>query len=414
MTGKILIAGAGIAGITAAYWLQRSGFECTIVERAPDLRSQGQAVELSSPASKHIAKEMGITHEVLKQFGTMEAGLKFVREDDSVIWQNDMDPVNGWSITSDLEILRGDLANLLYESSKRQKVRYLFGDSVAAIEELGNSLEITFEKGHKEQYDFLIVCDGLYSKTRTVAGFANVEIRSMNEFFAFFTIENRVIGVQDKYARWYMGGGTKGLLLRPDSTGKNTRAYLSKAENLPGYYKLSQKEQKQLVRDRIQGGDYHINQVVSAMEDSTDFYLTQIAQVHCDKWSKGRVILCGDAAYCPSPKGGQGTDAALLGAYILARELADALKTGKDYRVALTRYEDVFRPFVKNAQHQTPKIINNILRPDTWWDVKYSRALLFVLGNTMNLVVGLLRVASRLTNFRLPDRGQFKLPEYIH
>jgi 2-polyprenyl-6-methoxyphenol hydroxylase-like FAD-dependent oxidoreductase len=84
------------------------------------------------------------------------------------------------------------------------------------------------------------------------------------------------------------------------------------------------------------------------MREAPDFYFDSMAQIRMERWSKGRVTLLGDAAYCPSPLSGQGTSLALVGAYVLAEELGRA--PGGNHRVAYARTEDRMRPFVDANQ----------------------------------------------------------------
>lgn len=88
-------------------------------------------------------------------------------------------------------------------------------------------------------------------------------------------------------------------------------------------------------------------QLLAHLDDTPDFYLDQVAQVVMDRWSSGRVGLIGDAAFSSSPMSGQGTGLALVGAYLLAGELAAA---GWDPGVAFAAYESRMRPFVEANQ----------------------------------------------------------------
>jgi 2-polyprenyl-6-methoxyphenol hydroxylase-like FAD-dependent oxidoreductase len=87
--------------------------------------------------------------------------------------------------------------------------------------------------------------------------------------------------------------------------------------------------------------------MLETMWDAPDFYFAPVSQVHIDHWSKGRVVLLGDAGYSGSPMGGNGTSMALIGAYILAGELA---VSNGDYQAAFARYEHEMRTFVKSCQ----------------------------------------------------------------
>jgi 2-polyprenyl-6-methoxyphenol hydroxylase-like FAD-dependent oxidoreductase len=87
--------------------------------------------------------------------------------------------------------------------------------------------------------------------------------------------------------------------------------------------------------------------ILAHLDDAPDFYLDQVAQVVMDRWSTGRVGLIGDAAFSSSPLSGQGTGLALVGAYLLAGELAAA---GWDPQAGFAGYEARMRPFVEANQ----------------------------------------------------------------
>jgi 2-polyprenyl-6-methoxyphenol hydroxylase-like FAD-dependent oxidoreductase len=87
--------------------------------------------------------------------------------------------------------------------------------------------------------------------------------------------------------------------------------------------------------------------LLAAMENSVDFYLSPVAQVKMPRWSKGRVVLVGDAGYCPSPFSGQGTSLALVGAFVLAWHIS---QFPGDHAAALAGYEAMMRPFVEANQ----------------------------------------------------------------
>lgn len=94
------------------------------------------------------------------------------------------------------------------------------------------------------------------------------------------------------------------------------------------------------------------------MEKTSDFYFDSISQVQMDRWSNGRVVLVGDAAYCASPASGQGTSLALVGAYVLAGELAAA---AGDHDTAFHRYEEQTRGFVDQNHKLGPSNLKGMV-----------------------------------------------------
>jgi 2-polyprenyl-6-methoxyphenol hydroxylase-like FAD-dependent oxidoreductase len=102
--------------------------------------------------------------------------------------------------------------------------------------------------------------------------------------------------------------------------------------------------QQRLLREAFQGTGWEVDRLLAAAGEADDFYFDSISQVELPRWSAGRVALLGDAAYCPSPASGQGTSLALVGAHVLARELAAA---GGDHETAFAAYETAMRPYVE-------------------------------------------------------------------
>jgi 2-polyprenyl-6-methoxyphenol hydroxylase-like FAD-dependent oxidoreductase len=83
------------------------------------------------------------------------------------------------------------------------------------------------------------------------------------------------------------------------------------------------------------------------MFETEDFYFGALAQIRMESWSRRRVTLVGDAAYCSSPFTGQGTSLALVGAFVLAKELT---RSPNDYASAFARCERRMLPFVRQNQ----------------------------------------------------------------
>jgi len=106
-------------------------------------------------------------------------------------------------------------------------------------------------------------------------------------------------------------------------------------------------QQQNIVAQAFADEGWEIPRLLEAMREAPDFYFDRISQVHMDRWSRGRVVLLGDAGFCGSPMAGNGTSMALVGAYVLAGELAAA--TG-DHLTAFARYENEMRDYVSRCQ----------------------------------------------------------------
>ena len=84
-----------------------------------------------------------------------------------------------------------------------------------------------------------------------------------------------------------------------------------------------------------------------SLDRCNDFYFDSVSQIHMDSWSRGRVVLIGDACFCPSLLAGQGSALAMTAAYILAGELKRA---AGDFGRRSEIIENLFRPFVTGKQ----------------------------------------------------------------
>jgi 2-polyprenyl-6-methoxyphenol hydroxylase-like FAD-dependent oxidoreductase len=113
------------------------------------------------------------------------------------------------------------------------------------------------------------------------------------------------------------------------------------------YDRRDVQEQKEILRERFAGMGWQVPKLLRLMESAPDLYFDSVSQVKMERWSKGRVALLGDAAFCASPASGMGTSLAVIGAYVLAGELR---KADGDPARAFERYEAAMRGIVGKAQ----------------------------------------------------------------
>ncbi|MEU3625240.1 FAD-dependent monooxygenase [Amycolatopsis coloradensis] len=336
---KILISGASVAGPALAFWLTRYGFRVTVVERAPSLRPGGQAVDLRGTA-KEVARRMGLD-ERIRAACTDTKGETLVDRRNRTKATIRADDFGGDGVIAEIEILRGDLTDVLYEAT-REQTEYVFGDRITALDELADGVDVTFASGARRTFDVVIGADGLHSGVRALAfGEESEYVRHLGAYLAFFRVPNR-LGLRD----WAVGfddvGRSAGIRALRD--GDEAMAYFGFASEHVDYDYRDVQAQKALVRGFAAGMAWEAPWLLERMDEAPDFYFDSCAQVIMESWSRGRIGLLGDAAFCPSPLSGQGTSLAFVGAYVLAGELAADLGTG------LKRYETVMREFVENTQ----------------------------------------------------------------
>lgn len=346
MNHTILIAGAGIAGPALAHWLTQHGMTPTVVERAPQLRQGGQTVDLRG-AGLEVARRMGV-ESAARAAATEEEGVRFVDSNDRTKAALSVHSFDGQGPVSELEILRAELGALLYHHT-RNDTEYIFGDSITALDDDGEQVQVTFGHGAGRSFDLVVAADGLRSHTRDLVFGDAARIKPLGLCTAYFTIPRQP--ADGGWARWHSAPGGRSVLLRPDNLG-TTRVGLSFASRVGGYERLDPEEQKALLRRLFADLGWETPRILAEMENTPDFFFDASAQVHMPRWSRGRVAVVGDAGYCPSPISGTGTSLSLVGAYVLAGELA----RHNDPRDAFTAYETTLRQYVERAQHLPPGV----------------------------------------------------------
>ncbi|WP_314243616.1 FAD-dependent monooxygenase [Streptomyces kutzneri] len=367
---RVLISGAGIAGTALAYWLRAHGFRPTVVERAPAIRDGGYKVDIRG-AALEVVTRMGLREEIRKLRTDVRGG-SIVNAAGKRVASMDGDTFGGRQ-EEDAEILRGDLNRLLYESAEGE-VEYLFGDAVTAVDNGDAHATVTFESGRVEQYDLVVGADGLHSATRALAfGDEARFVHDLGHYVCVFSVPNH-LGL-DRWELTYVGPGRTALTY---STARDdgAKAMFLFASGPLEYDRRDRARQQQLLAEAYAAEGWEVPRLLDGMDGAPDFYFDSLSQVRMDHWSTGRVVLLGDAAYCASPASGQGTSLALVGAYVLAGELAAA---GGGHVAALAAYEREMRPFVERNQKLGPANIKRMVLRSAG-QVRVSMAVLSLLG----------------------------------
>lgn len=354
----VLISGAGIAGTAAAYWLRESGYRVTVVERAPGLRQGGQTVDLRG-AGRTVVDRMGLLDQI-RAMTVRQRGIAWVDESGRHRAQMPVEAFGGRGIVSADEILRGDLVAILYEAA-RPGVSYLFDDSITAVEQDADTVLVSFEKAASRRFDLVVGADGLHSVVRGCAFDTEQEpFHPLDVLNAWFTIPAE-IDLDDWYLMHNAPGG-RVASIRPGRLSAEQKAGLSvrSAESID---RGDIEAQLNLLERHFADVGWEVPRLLRAARSASDFYLESMGQVRMDRWSRGRVVLLGDAGYCPSPLTGLGTSLALVGAYVLAGELANAVNEPttteqQAIEAAFERYESRMRPYVEQAQQLPPGGVN--------------------------------------------------------
>lgn len=394
MSKHAIISGAGIAGPALAHELIARGWRSTVVERFPERRTTGQNVDIRGSA-REVLRRMGID-EAVRAANTTEIGTRFIREDGSVAAEF---PVvsDGRTDgpTAELEILRGELSRILIERS-RDKADYRYGTTISEVVDHDDSVTVTFDDGHTLDADVLVIAEGLRSRSRRFVSDARVHDFSMH--FAYATLPRR--DHDSKYWEWQSATKSRSVHLRPDNLG-TTRAILTFFSDVRGFEDLDRDAQVTILRRTFADVGGAAPRVLADLESGAPLYFSAVGQVHCPTWHKGRIALLGDAAFCNATFGGAGTSLALIGAHILAGELAAA----DDVVSALERYEQLMQPFVESA----PLVRERMLRlanPATTVGIRLLHKVLRIAASPIG------RKAMKIGNRGVGDVDDARLPTY--
>ncbi|KAK7424661.1 hypothetical protein QQZ08_008544 [Neonectria magnoliae] len=344
---RVLIVGGGIAGPVLAYWLGKNNYKVVVVERLQHHRQAGQVIDIEGP-SKEIVSRMGILDKI-ETGSTKEAGVTFVDEMGCALGTFPAGQSAGAS--KQIEIMRPVLGTILFDAANAlENVEFRFGFTVIRVEQSAASAKVviqhtTSRETVEEEYDLVVACDGLRSRTRDlILPDSNPQscIKSLNVFVAFFSIPAEP---QDgPCSRLYTMVGRRSALIKP-MTKEESSAYFIHAKYDQELHDAQEsrdiEKQKELLARRYRGCGWETDRIAQGMLETDNFYFEEISQVKLQNWSHGRCVLLGDTAWCPSPLTGQGTNVAILGAYVLASKLVDH---GDNIERALDEYEQDMRP----------------------------------------------------------------------
>jgi 2-polyprenyl-6-methoxyphenol hydroxylase-like FAD-dependent oxidoreductase len=392
---KILVTGASIAGPTLAYWLNKYGFKVTVLERAAELRLGGQNIDVKGPALE-IARKMGL-EEAIRKANTTEIGLRFVNTKNQTLAEFSKE--SALSMTQDLEILRGDFVNILYNKTK-DDINYRFNDHISHLEQHEDHVTVTFNSGSSEDFELLVIAEGIGSSTRKIVFGNEPKFKFLKLYTAYFTIAKAP--TDDQWARWCNAQTGIVFIMRPDNHG-TTRAsitFLSKKEK---HIRLTLDQQKQVLTEKIKGLGWETERLIREIQKSDDLYFERVSQVKAPNWSKGSVVMIGDAAYCATPISGKGTDLSMVGAYILAAEL----HKNENHSAAFAEYETTMRPYVNKCQ-ELPPGVPGLVYPTSTLGVS-------VLNNLFKLVgSGPVQWFISLFTGKKDSKIDIQLPDYDH
>lgn len=339
----VLISGIGIGGPTLAYWLARGGFRPTLVEQAPDLRTGGYVIDFWG-LGYDIAERMGLA-DAIERRGYHAKELRVVDQRGRRIAGFGTKVFRELTGGRYVTVGRSELSRLLYERCAGSS-DVVFGDEVTAIDEHPAGIDVTLRRGGRRRYDLVIGADGIHSTVRRLAfGPLAWSEKHLGYTVAVFEAAGYRPRDDDRYVMYNQPGRMVGrFALRDDRT---LFLFIFQSDSSSAAPQLALPAQKALLRATYAGQGWECPRILDELDRTHDLYFDRVSQIRMPSWSRGRVCLVGDAAFCVSLAAGQGSALAMTSAYVLAGELTRA---GGDHAQAYVAYERLLRSYIETKQ----------------------------------------------------------------
>ncbi|KAK8076521.1 hypothetical protein PG994_003793 [Apiospora phragmitis] len=408
---NILIVGAGVCGPALATLLMHADprHKITVVERAPTLRIAGQQLDVKAQGLP-ILQKIGLK-DAIKPLLVAETGLQFVDAKGKSLAEFGVTDggKRNYSLSTDREIMRSDLVNMLYEASLKRRreiddlagsgktegsLKYEFGKSIVELSQDDDGVDIRISSGETGRYDLVVAADGQGSRTRRLAWGAEASAAAFDYLgihAAYYSMP-RAEG-EGGMAKWFNAPDSRSILMR-NGDRPMTQVYLfarTNAELFQQAYKEPIARQKEAFRQVYAGIGWETDRFLQGMDECDDFYAHEIGQIKIDPLYKGRVVLVGDAGILPRALHGYGHDA--------------RSHRGNHVGLALKAYSEVVRPPVDEYQRLAPGLLRAMFPS--------SRIGVWLLQNTAWVLASL--KVDQLIHKALPaenNDGKWPIPEY--
>jgi len=336
----VLISGASMAGLSTAFWLNKIGYKVTVVEIAPKLRTTGTAVDIKGNAIN-----------LIKQMGLLEAFEAHRLQVNRVEFKNDQDVteaeilLNGdnGSDHEDIEIERGKFIEILF-NALANRVEFVFQQQISDLKESGDQVSVKFNNGMCRNFDLVIGCDGMHSGVRKLwFGAENEYSHFLGAYFSVTIVDQLLI--ENNTMQMFNVPG-KSIMLNAYNH-KTDIIFCFLSDNELHYNHRDVQQQRKIIDEYFKNEKWNTAELLKHLCAAENFYFDKFCQIKMPLWTKGKVALVGDAAYCASPAAGMGASLALEGAAAIALSLE---KFSGNIEPAFQEYNSVLRPLIEEIQ----------------------------------------------------------------
>ncbi len=337
----ILISGLGVAGPTLAFWLKAGGFEPILVERSPRLRNGGYVIDFWG-LGYDIAERMELTEDInragyhVREVRVVDGHGKRVAGFGTNVFR---ELTNGRFVT----LGRSELSRLLFDKVNGT-AEVIFDNEIVGLDERNDSVCVQFKRGGAREFDLVVGADGLHSQVRRlVFGTQHQFEKKLGYAVAAFEVDDYRPRDEDVYIMYGRPGRMLGRFTLRDNKALLLFVFATGNDTLPD----TLDRQKELLQTRYADGNWECSHILDELDRTRELYFDEVSQIRMPGWSRGRVVLVGDAAFCVSLLAGQGSALAMTSAYVLAGELAEVAGRHEE---AFRQYEAFLRAYIDVKQ----------------------------------------------------------------
>ena len=333
---NVLVSGASFAGLSTAYWLNQLGYEVTIVEIGNGLKYGGSPVDIRDGTIDAV-RRMGF-YERIRARSLKPRRTYFNNASDVVVATISPEMGEG----EEYEIERDTLLEIMFDELS-DEIEVIFGDSISSLEQNESHVRVSFKSGEPRTFNLVIGCDGNHSSIRKMVFGPESDYAVFLQTYFGISIVDKLLIETDTTQIYNVPG--KAVMLNAYNHKTDIAFCFFSADEIQYDYR-DQEQHRRIIHEQFFNEKWRTRKVLEDALQCENFYFDKFCQIKMPSWSKGRVALVGDAAYCATPAAGMGGSLAMVG----ATALADAfVKHEGNVELALKEYDRSLRPFVEKV-----------------------------------------------------------------